>query len=95
MTQSSGKAKVNEVKMLEDKSGKKAIAPESKKVDLEKNETKVETHAGPSVGASMTGKKYMSKMKSLKRKHVEASDSDSDADEDWVTFLSLGGRFRQ
>lgn len=54
MSQSSRKAKAKEVNMLEDKSRKKAKALESKKKDLEKNEFKVGTHDGPSVGASVT-----------------------------------------
>lgn len=47
---------------------RKYRAPKSKKVDLEKNETKVETHVEPSVGAYVTGEKSVTKMKSLKRK---------------------------
>lgn len=53
----------------------------------------VEPHIGPSVGAPLTWKKYVTKTKSLKRKLVQTSDSDSDVDEDWVNFLALGGRF--
>lgn len=58
--------------------------PESKKVELEKNET----YVGPSVGTSAIGKKSVAKIKSLRRKHVQAS-------KDWVSFLASCGRFGQ
>lgn len=67
---------------------KKSRVPESKKVEVEKNETKVEPHVEPYVGTSVTGKIYVTKMKSLKRKHVQSNDSDPNADEDWVSRLS-------
>ncbi|KAI5386805.1 hypothetical protein KIW84_073087 [Lathyrus oleraceus] len=72
--------------MMEDKFVKKDMALESKKKDLEKNESKVGTNVGLFFGASMTGKKLVTKMNSLKNKHVQTNDFDSDADEDWVTF---------
>lgn len=82
MSQSSWKYKAKEVKKLEGKYGKKARALESKK-----KETEVETHVRLLVGASMAGKKYVTKMKSLKKKHVHTHDFDSDVDEDCVTFI--------
>lgn len=91
MSQSSGKAKANKVNMLEDKSGKNTRALESKKKDLENNESKMGTHAGPSVGVSVTRKKFVTEMKSLKKRHVQKQDSDSDADENWVNFIESGG----
>lgn len=45
----------------------KSRAYESKKANFEKNETKVEIHVGPSDGASVTGKKSVTKMKSFKK----------------------------
>lgn len=66
----------NEVRLLE------ARILESKKVDLEKYEIKAETHVEPSVGISVTRKKFVTKMKPLKRKHVQSSDYDSYIDED-------------
>lgn len=74
MSQSSRKSKAT---MLEDKSEKKDKALESKKV-----ETKVNTHIGPSVETSVTRKKSVTKIKSLKKIHVQTHDSDSNADED-------------
>lgn len=63
----------------------------------EKNKTKgvcstsstnvVDTHGGPSVGTSVTRKTFVTKMKTLKKKLVQ--ESDSDVDEDWVTFVDL------
>lgn len=50
----------------------------------------METHVGPSVGASMTRKKSVTKMK-----FVQTHDSDLDVVEDWVTFIKLGGRSRK
>lgn len=46
---------------------------------------------GPHVRPSMTGKKFGTKMKSFKRKLIQPSYSDSDADEGWVSWLSSGG----
>lgn len=60
--------------------------PESKKVEI-----KVTPHFRPSVGTFVHGKKSMKKMKSLWRKLVQTSDSNSDADKDWVNCLSSGG----
>lgn len=48
-------------------------------------------HDEPSVGAFMTGKKYVTKMKSLKKSYVKKHDSNSDADEDWLTFMNSRG----
>ena len=81
---------VNEVGMLVVKKAitRKSRVPKSKNVEVEKNETKVEPHVEPYVGTSVTRKKYVTKMKSLKRKHVQSNDSDSNADEDWVSRLS-------
>lgn len=42
--------------MMEYKYGKKAKASKLKEVNLEKSETKLETHVGPSIGTSVTGK---------------------------------------
>lgn len=46
MSQSSKKATTKGINVLEDKSGKKAKAPKSKKVDMEKNGSKMGTHVG-------------------------------------------------
>lgn len=53
--------------MLEDKYGKKDKAPQSKKDDLEKNETMVVTHVRPYVGASVTWKKVFDKDEVLEK----------------------------
>lgn len=74
---------------------KKATTRNSRIPKRKKVETKFEPYVGTSVGKSMTGKKSVTKMKSLRRKHVQASDFDSDVDEDWVRFLESGGRFGQ
>lgn len=73
--------------MQKDKSGKKDMAPELKMKDLEKNESMVGTH----VGAFVSGKKYVTKMKSLKKILVQTHDSYSYANEHWVTFIESGG----
>lgn len=87
MSQSSGKAKAKKINILDDKFGKKARALESKKKDMDKNESKVVIHAGTSAGAFVTGKKFVIKMKSLKNRHVQTHDSDSDVGGDCVTFI--------
>lgn len=61
----------------------------------EKNRTKgvsstsytnvMDTHGGPLVGTSVTRKTYVTNMKTLKKEHVQ--ESDSYIDEDWVTFV--------
>lgn len=91
MSQSFGKATPKELNMMEDKYGKKDRAQESKKKDLEKNESKVGTYGGSSARAFVTGKKYVIKMKYLKNKLVQTHDSDSDVDGDWVTLIKSGG----
>lgn len=73
--------------MLEDKSGKKDMAQSY----LEKNETKVESNVGPSVWAFVTGKKYVTNMKSLEKKLVKINEFDSNGDGDLVTFAGSGG----
>lgn len=68
--------------MLEDKSMKKARAPESKKA-----KTRVDTHVGPSV----TSKKFVTKIKHLKKRHVQTHDSNSNVDVECVAFIESGG----
>lgn len=71
--------------MLEDTSGKKARALEYLKKDLEKSKV------GTYVGASMTWKKSLTKMKSLNKRLVQTHDSNSNVDEDWVTLIESDG----
>lgn len=61
-------------------SGKKA-----KSIDPKNIESMVETFVGSSTEASVTGKTFLTKMKSLKKNHGQLHESDSDVDEDWVT----------
>lgn len=63
VSQSSGKAKAN---MMEDKSRKKA-----RSLEFKEDETKVDTHVGPFVGPHGTRKNYVTKMNSLKKKHLQ------------------------
>ena len=49
------------------------------------------TSVGSSTGASRTGKKSVTKMKSLKKSHDHGHDFDVDVDEDWVNFINSGG----
>lgn len=74
----------NRVGVLEVKkeTTRKFRVPESKKVELEKIETKYEPHVEPFVRTYVTVKKSMTKMKSLKRKCVQSSDSNLGVDED-------------
>ncbi|KAI5397578.1 hypothetical protein KIW84_063409 [Lathyrus oleraceus] len=91
MSKSSGKAKANKVNMLEDKSGKNTRALESKKKDMENNEFKMGTHVGPSVGVSVTRKKFVTKMKSLKKRHLDLGPGhgcNSATDATFFVFLS-------
>lgn len=43
------------------------------------------THVGPSVGESVT------KMKSLSKKFMQKHDSNSNVNENWVTFINSRG----
>lgn len=72
----------------EAKSRKKATS-----IDPKKDEFKVEKFGGSSTRASMTRKKFETKMKPFKKIHAQLHDSDLNADEDWVTFVKSGGRF--
>lgn len=62
----------------EDKFDKKDKAPKSSQV-------------GSSVEVFVSGKTYETKMKSLKKRHVQSHDYNSDVNEDWVTFLKSVG----
>lgn len=68
---------------------RKSRVPESKEAEF----VKIDTNVGPYVRTSMNGKKFMAKMKSLKKKPMHTSYYDSDVDEYWVIFISLGVRF--
>lgn len=64
MSKSYGKVEAKEIIKMEDKYGNKSRASESMDVNLEKCESKTGTHVIPSVGASVTGKKFVTKMES-------------------------------
>lgn len=51
----------------------------------------VEAHVGSSGGSSLIGKKFVTNMKTLKKRIVKTHESDSKVDEDWVTFMNLRG----
>lgn len=49
------------------------------------------TQVGSSAGASMVGRTSVAKMKNLKKKKKPTEDSGSNTNEDWRTFLRMGG----
>lgn len=51
----------------------------------------LKTHTRTSGGTTVTGNKSVTKMKSLKKRIIQAHDSDSEADEYWVTYMNCRG----
>lgn len=63
----------------------------NKGIDSTSYANKGSVHGASSVGASLVGKKFVTKIKVLKKLHVQSNESDSEVDEDYVTFLDSGG----
>lgn len=51
----------------------------------------VKTNVESSGGASVTENKYVTKMKSLTNRLVQAHEFDSEVDEEWVTYMNSRG----
>lgn len=83
MAYSSGKTKA----MEEDKSRKNIRVLESRLADG----SKLENHVRSSARASVTEKNSLTKMNSLKKRHVQTHYFDFEVNEDCVTFIDSNG----
>lgn len=89
MSKSSKNSKENSckeiVKVVKDAEGMKLKNDKLKKDDGSKSQT------GSSTWAYLVGRASVSKMKKLKKSKDPYDDSDSEANEDYMTFLIIGG----
>lgn len=67
----------------------KAKEKNNKKVGSSSHASVEGPHGGPSSGTTITRKTSVIKMNIMKKNRVQ--DSDSDADDDWVTFMNARG----
>lgn len=94
MSQNPKKAKKNSSSLIiitskSSKRTEKTKEKKNKEVSFSSHASVEGPHGGPSTRETVTVKTLVTKMKIVKKAHVQ--DSDSDADDDCVTFMNLRG----